>query len=151
MCTARGVLRVRFHIIRNARIENVGKYQSCMVSKLRIIWKQTVPHVLDSHNRAALKAADAASSLRSGGYKDSQGASSTYGSCAISLQCDASAPSSNSSVRADQCSCIHGGKSSSCSCPFLALYSRSSPCCTWKRRLKMRRRRPGCPRQGKTP
>ena len=36
-------LRVHFHIIRNARIENVGKYQSCMVSKLRIIWKQTVP------------------------------------------------------------------------------------------------------------
>ena len=35
-------LRVRFHIIRNARIENVGKFQSCMVSKLRIIWKQTV-------------------------------------------------------------------------------------------------------------
>ena len=25
---------VRFHIIRNARIENVGKSQSCMVSKL---------------------------------------------------------------------------------------------------------------------
>ena len=36
------VLRVRFHIIRNERIENVGKYQSCMVSKVRIIWKQTV-------------------------------------------------------------------------------------------------------------
>ena len=36
------LLRVRFHIIRNARIENVGKNQSCMVSKLRIIWKQTV-------------------------------------------------------------------------------------------------------------
>ena len=36
------LLRVRFHIIRNARIENVGKSQSCMVSKLRIIWKQTV-------------------------------------------------------------------------------------------------------------
>ena len=36
-------LRVRFHIIRNARIENVGKSQSCMVSKLRIIWKQTHP------------------------------------------------------------------------------------------------------------
>ena len=36
------ILRVRFHIIRNARIENVGKSQSCMVSKLRIIWKQTV-------------------------------------------------------------------------------------------------------------
>ena len=35
-------LRVRFHIIRNARIENVGKSQSCMVSKLRFIWKQTV-------------------------------------------------------------------------------------------------------------
>ena len=35
-------LEVRFHIIRNARIENVGKSQSCMVSKLRIIWKQTV-------------------------------------------------------------------------------------------------------------
>eukprot|EP01048_Picozoa_sp_COSAG05_P005427 COSAG05_NODE_322_length_11414_cov_47.115510_6_plen_91_part_00 len=27
---------------RNERIENVGKYQSCMVSKLRIICKQTV-------------------------------------------------------------------------------------------------------------
>ena len=26
-------LRVRFHIIRNARIDNVGKSQSCMVSK----------------------------------------------------------------------------------------------------------------------
>ena len=35
-------VRVRFHIIRNARIETVGKYQSCMASKLRIIWKQTV-------------------------------------------------------------------------------------------------------------
>ena len=30
------------HIIRNARIENIGKSQSCMVSKLRIICKQTV-------------------------------------------------------------------------------------------------------------
>ena len=36
------ILRVRFHIIGNARIEDVGKSQSCMVSKLRIIWKQTV-------------------------------------------------------------------------------------------------------------
>ena len=36
------MIRVRFHIIRNARIENVGKSQSCMVSKLRMIWKQTV-------------------------------------------------------------------------------------------------------------
>ena len=35
-------IRVRFHIIRNACIENVGKSQSCMLSKLRIIWKQTV-------------------------------------------------------------------------------------------------------------
>ena len=35
-------VRVRFHIIRNARIENVAKSQSCMVSKLRIVWKQTV-------------------------------------------------------------------------------------------------------------
>ena len=36
------VLRVRFQIIGNARIENVGKSQSCMVSKLPIICKQTV-------------------------------------------------------------------------------------------------------------
>ena len=35
-------VRVRFQIIRNARIDNVGKSQSCMISKLRIIWKQTV-------------------------------------------------------------------------------------------------------------
>ena len=35
-------LRVRLHIIRNERIENVCKSQSCMVSKLRIICKQTV-------------------------------------------------------------------------------------------------------------
>ena len=34
--------QVRFLIILNARIENVGKYMSCMVSKVRIIWKQTV-------------------------------------------------------------------------------------------------------------
>ena len=40
------LLRVRFHIIRKVRIENVGKYQSCMVSKLRIIWKQTVAALL---------------------------------------------------------------------------------------------------------
>ena len=37
-----GQLRVRFHIIRNACIVYVGEYQSCMVSKVRIIWKQTV-------------------------------------------------------------------------------------------------------------
>ena len=35
-------LRVRFQIIGNTHIENVGKYQSCMVSKLPIMWKQTV-------------------------------------------------------------------------------------------------------------
>eukprot|EP01048_Picozoa_sp_COSAG05_P038962 COSAG05_NODE_19068_length_298_cov_0.778894_1_plen_36_part_01 len=29
-------IRVRLHIIRNAFIKNVGKYQSCMVSKLPI-------------------------------------------------------------------------------------------------------------------
>ena len=38
---------VRFHIIRNARIENVGKSQSCMVSNLRMIWKQGLTLVLD--------------------------------------------------------------------------------------------------------
>ena len=43
--TAIALLRVRFHIIRNVCIENVGKSQSCMVSKLRIIWKQTVLEV----------------------------------------------------------------------------------------------------------
>ena len=42
-------IRVRFHIIRTARIENVGKYQSCMVSKLRIIWKQTVGSAAADH------------------------------------------------------------------------------------------------------
>ena len=36
------LVRVRSQIIRNARIENVGKSQSCMVSTLRILWKQTV-------------------------------------------------------------------------------------------------------------
>ena len=34
------VVRVRFQIIGNARIENVCKSQSCMVSKLQIIWKR---------------------------------------------------------------------------------------------------------------
>ena len=42
-------IRVRFHIIRNACIQNVVKYQSCMVSKLRIIWKQTVAKILKTH------------------------------------------------------------------------------------------------------
>ena len=47
-------LLVRFHIIRNARIENVGKSQSCMVSKLRIIWKQQ-QLALDPSSRQALE------------------------------------------------------------------------------------------------
>ena len=34
-------IRVRFHIICIARTKNVGKYQSCMVYNLRIIWKRT--------------------------------------------------------------------------------------------------------------
>ena len=34
-------LRVRFQIIGNERIKNVGKSQLCMVSKLPIIWKRT--------------------------------------------------------------------------------------------------------------
>ena len=42
-------VRVRFHIIGNACIENVGKSQSCMVSKLPIIWKQTVC-TIDMHD-----------------------------------------------------------------------------------------------------
>ena len=36
------VIRVRFQIIGNACIKTVGKSQSCMVSTLPIIWKQTV-------------------------------------------------------------------------------------------------------------
>ena len=48
---------VRFHIIRNARIENVGKSQSCMVSKLRIIWKQIRRHKNESR-RAVIDAAE---------------------------------------------------------------------------------------------
>ena len=35
-------LRVRFQIIGHARIKNVGRSQSCMVSELSIMWKQTV-------------------------------------------------------------------------------------------------------------
>ena len=40
--TTNRTIRVRFQIIGNARIENVGRSQSCMVSKLRIVWKQTI-------------------------------------------------------------------------------------------------------------
>ena len=43
-------VRVRFHIIRTARIDNVGKSQSCTVSKLPIIWKQTVVGPIRGHN-----------------------------------------------------------------------------------------------------
>ena len=46
LCTY--IVRVRLQIIRNARISNVGKSQSCMVSKLRII----LPG--DATNRSAL-------------------------------------------------------------------------------------------------
>ena len=38
------VLR-RNNIIRDARVDNVGKFQSCMVSKLRIIFKRIVWHI----------------------------------------------------------------------------------------------------------
>ena len=34
--------QVRFQIIRNARTENVGESQSCMVSKVRMTWKQAL-------------------------------------------------------------------------------------------------------------
>ena len=46
---ANPAIRVRFHIVRNACIEYVGEYQSCMVSKLRIIWKQTVASLRQAH------------------------------------------------------------------------------------------------------
>ena len=36
------MVRVRLKIIRNELIKNVGKFQSCMVSKLRIIFKRIV-------------------------------------------------------------------------------------------------------------
>ncbi len=36
------IARVRFYTIGTARIKCAGKFQSCMVSKLPIIWKQTV-------------------------------------------------------------------------------------------------------------
>ena len=35
------MLRVRFQILRKERTIFIRKYQSCMVSKLRIIWKRT--------------------------------------------------------------------------------------------------------------
>ena len=41
----RDQVRMRFHVIRNARIENVGKSQSCVVSNVRIICKQTANDV----------------------------------------------------------------------------------------------------------
>ena len=49
------IVRVRFQIIRNARIENVCKSQSCMVSKLRIIWKQTVDRYASPQASSAAK------------------------------------------------------------------------------------------------
>eukprot|EP01048_Picozoa_sp_COSAG05_P007272 COSAG05_NODE_508_length_9135_cov_30.269780_8_plen_59_part_00 len=35
-------IRVRLNIIRNELIKSVGKFQSCMFSKLRIIFKRIV-------------------------------------------------------------------------------------------------------------
>ena len=46
---------MRFQITRNACIENVGKYQSCMVSKLRIIWKQTVSSMGEERQRSTVQ------------------------------------------------------------------------------------------------
>ena len=40
------VVRVRLKIIRNELIKNVGKFQSCMFSKLRIIFKRTIAVVV---------------------------------------------------------------------------------------------------------
>ena len=54
---------MRFHIIRNGRIENVGKSQSCMVSKLRIIWKQTVVDEGDTAVDSQSEQADAGAVL----------------------------------------------------------------------------------------
>ena len=53
-------VRVRFHIIGNARIKNVYKYQSCMVTKLPIICEQTVDS--PTANAALSKAAAASGS-----------------------------------------------------------------------------------------
>ena len=39
--TAALLVRVRLKLIRNARIKTVGNYESCMVLKLRIIFKRT--------------------------------------------------------------------------------------------------------------
>ena len=38
----RGEVRVRLQTSRHARVDNVGEFQSNMVSKLRIIRKQTI-------------------------------------------------------------------------------------------------------------
>ena len=54
------ILRVRLHIIGNARIKNVYKYQSCMVTKLPIICEQTVDS--PTANAALSKAAAASGS-----------------------------------------------------------------------------------------
>ena len=63
---------MRFHIIRNARIENVGKSQSCMVSKAPIACKQTVPSRTGDRAAAASRArygtTAAAPGLTHGGF-----------------------------------------------------------------------------------
>ena len=53
------LLRVRLQIIRNACTSNVCKYQSCMVSKLRMIWKRT-----RSNTRQASRKADESAAAR---------------------------------------------------------------------------------------
>ena len=51
--------RVRLKIIRNARIENVVKSQSCMVSQLRIMCKQSRAGECGDGGLAALEPAEA--------------------------------------------------------------------------------------------
>ena len=44
------MVRVRFHIVGNARIKNVGKYQSCMACKLRIIFREAMAHTFNNRD-----------------------------------------------------------------------------------------------------
>ena len=45
LLVVRYLCEVRFQIIGNVFIKNVGKSQSCMVSKLPIVWKQSICEV----------------------------------------------------------------------------------------------------------
>ena len=67
-------IRVRFHspIIRNARMENVGRSQSCMVSEVRILWKHAVQIVRGcghAHGAMSNTAEDQDVLLHSGDHK----------------------------------------------------------------------------------